>query len=470
MNKIKEIPLAHIVYAGEREAHKDLDGLVAAMQARGQLQPIGVYHKENAYHILYGRRRFLAAQRLAWEAIAATIYPAEKLDEYDALEIELMENVQREDLTWHERDVSVARLDKLMRAKRMGTGDSWSMRKTAELMGMALGSVATAIKMAESVEAFPRLREAKTRSEAERTLNTIVEAAVLAESAQRARARGDTPLTIQEQQQVLTDSVAGIPQPTASQIVSDKQCAAQRRLINAYLVSDLLEALSKVDDNSFHLIEYDPPYAIDLRNVVTLDEQQRADLMSAAISEKEYRPFLANIFHTAHSKLRPNGWLLVWIAFGKWQNMAIEELRDAGFEVNPFPAIWVKLYGNSRSPSTTLAPAYECFLYARKGQAILAKPGRDNTFIYKALHASAKVHPTEKPIELYEEILRTFCFEGNSVCTGFAGSGNFMLAAANCKLPVIGIDKADRYKDAYTMKVVSGVPGTYKSPNRKGDR
>src|SRR5262245_13118532 len=99
MPVMKEVPLAQIkVKDRARQDLGDIDGLAKSIQEKGLLQPITV---DEHYNLRAGERRFRAHQAAGIPTILAIVRPgAGKLD---ALEIELLENVQRKDLTWPEQ-------------------------------------------------------------------------------------------------------------------------------------------------------------------------------------------------------------------------------------------------------------------------------------------------------------------------------------------------------------------------------
>lgn len=74
-----------------------LADLADSLAAHGQLQPIGLQPQRGdpCYVIIYGHRRYLAAQALGWTTIAAIIHPPHA----DRLNLALAENMQRSDLT-----------------------------------------------------------------------------------------------------------------------------------------------------------------------------------------------------------------------------------------------------------------------------------------------------------------------------------------------------------------------------------
>jgi hypothetical protein len=110
-----------------------------------------------------------------------------------------------------------------------------------------------------------------------------------------------------------------------------------------------------------------------------------------------------------------------------------------------------------------LANCSQPFFYARKGAATINKPGHSNIFDTPPIAPQKKVHPTEKPIELYEEIISTFTPQGGKLLVPFAGSGNSLLAGANLGFEVLGFDLSQEYKNGYTLKVAANRPPNYSS-------
>lgn len=73
----------------------DLAGLAASIEKVGLLEPVIVRPKGHRYELVAGERRLRACQRIGTETIAATI---RELDDLQAAEIRLLENLDRRDL------------------------------------------------------------------------------------------------------------------------------------------------------------------------------------------------------------------------------------------------------------------------------------------------------------------------------------------------------------------------------------
>ena len=73
----------------------ELDDLSHSIRQKGLLQPILVRNKESYYEIIAGHRRYEACKKLGWKKIICHIV---ELDDKDAFEVSLIENIQRKSL------------------------------------------------------------------------------------------------------------------------------------------------------------------------------------------------------------------------------------------------------------------------------------------------------------------------------------------------------------------------------------
>ena len=80
-----------------REHFKEeaLESMAASLRERGMLQPLLVRQHGDDYQIIAGERRWRAAQRAGWRRVPVVVREATTVE---ALELALIENIQREDL------------------------------------------------------------------------------------------------------------------------------------------------------------------------------------------------------------------------------------------------------------------------------------------------------------------------------------------------------------------------------------
>lgn len=104
-----------------------LDELAQSIKRHGVLQPLIVRPHDNGYIIVAGERRWRAAQKAGLNQVPAIV---RSLAELEQLEIALIENVQREDLSPLDQAVSIQRLVSQFQltlddiAKRLGKAPS----------------------------------------------------------------------------------------------------------------------------------------------------------------------------------------------------------------------------------------------------------------------------------------------------------------------------------------------------------
>lgn len=88
-------------------AQEQLDGLVSSVREHGVIQPVLVRKKGEAYQIVAGERRWRAAQIAGLETVPVRIL---EIDDFQAMELALVENLQREDLTPTETALGIQEL------------------------------------------------------------------------------------------------------------------------------------------------------------------------------------------------------------------------------------------------------------------------------------------------------------------------------------------------------------------------
>ena len=122
-----------------------LDELAASIREHGVLQPILVRPiGPNQYQLIAGERRWRASKLAGLETIPALI---EDIDDDTALEISIIENLQRED---------ISPLDEAAMYDRMVTEHGYSIRKLADKLGKDKGYLENRLRLAD---APPEVRE-----------------------------------------------------------------------------------------------------------------------------------------------------------------------------------------------------------------------------------------------------------------------------------------------------------------------
>jgi len=167
-DKLKYVKLADIIFEDRaREDYGDLEELKTSITDKGVIQPITL---GSDLRLLAGGRRYSACMELGFLTIPAII--RDVVDDIDAREIELIENIHRKDFTWQERAKLTAEIDGMQRKKHPV---NWSQGKTAELVGLSQGAANKDIQLARAIAFIPEIAECKTADDAFKFIKKLEE-------------------------------------------------------------------------------------------------------------------------------------------------------------------------------------------------------------------------------------------------------------------------------------------------------
>lgn len=412
-----------------REVLGDLDALELNMKKSGLISPLAVKdNKDGTYRLLAGERRYTILKRNEVKEVPARIY-SEELSELEIKIIEKAENFYRKEFEYWELDkltLEITRLEQeLQGTKAPGPGQGGhSLSDTGEMLGVSKTTVSLAIKRAELREQMPELFEGcKTATDATNVIKKLDEAV--------------------------------LKQVIARKLESNTDDKKLMQLSKSFILKDFFEGVKEIPAGVFHLVEIDPPYAIDLAKQKKKDGESQYMLTDYnEIPSESYQEFLSKTFKECYRVMADHAWLLCWFAPQPWFEIVYQELNKAGFETTRMCGIWTKgVPGQNMNPSTRLANSYEMFFYAWKGQPALNKAGHGNDFHFSPVPSQQKTHPTERPIELTKEMYETFAFSGSRVLIPFLGSGNGLITAYQLGMTAIGFELGKGYKDSFLVKV-----------------
>lgn len=410
--KVKSVPIEDIEI-GERfrDDYGNLEELAESIKEFGLIQPISITQD---YVLLAGGRRLQAAILAGLTSIPCVIHKT--TEEVDNRELELQENIARKDFTWTER----ANLERKIFDLRKEKNPNWTQRDQVEEFGGAKGSVSRRLQLAEIISAVPELADSATEDEAWKKYQKL-------------------------QELIITEEM-------------DKDGEVQygdaiKHADGHYKIGDAIEGLRKVGGEVVSFIEVDPPYGVDLHGRKDRNKQTGQMDNYNEVSKEDYQEFVRTVAVQCYRVLRENSFMVWWYG-PEWYAPIIEILRNVGFKVSDIPAVWTKTgAGQTASPDTMLGSSYEPFFVCRKGQPKLRKPGRSNVFSFDPVPPQHKIHPTERPIELMDEIMDTFCYPSGVVCVPFLGSGVSLRAAYRNNCTGYGWDLDDMTKKHFLRKV-----------------
>ena len=188
---------------------------------------------------------------------------------------------------------------------------------------------------------------------------------------------------------------------------------------------DCMEAMKKMTDNQFDLAIVDPPYGID---------------------DKLYRSSYGNCVGSL-TKYAKNRW-----DKHKPNKKYFNEL----FRVSKNQIIWGANYFLDYLPSTRgiicwdkdkYVPNFSAWEMAWTSFDCVAR-------LYKKININPKkIHPTQKPVKLYEWLLMNYAKEGDTILDTHLGSGSIAIACHNLGFDLTGYEIDKEYFEAAKKRI-----------------
>lgn len=429
------IPLDKIRVTTDRQrqtfSDESLVDLMNSIEEFGLLHP-PVVAKEpgGTFRLIAGERRLRAIKMLSdlglsyshsGQKVPLNHIPVTFLSDLDPLslkEIELHENVKREDLTWQERLMAEAELVELKRlqAERRGE-DPPSFREIATDIGYdanAAGMISRHTKIAAMLS-DPEVAKAKTISEAEKIVEHKMRAAHHRELA------------------------ATVGKKTADETI---------KVFN----ESFQTALDKIDEK-FDVIIADPPYGVSAH---AMSEQGNRFGRDFDDGEGVFWNLIGDLLFFADHACKSQAHMYIFCSPDMVSRLSsfiadhLDEHSDDEWKLWPRPLIWAK--GNGVLPVPNGGPryTYECILYLRRGGRPTTKVDSDVIFCRME---EKSLHPDAKPVDLYINLLSRSAVPGDRICDPCAGSGPALVAARTLNLYATLCEKSELYYGAILKRM-----------------
>lgn len=196
---------------------------------------------------------------------------------------------------------------------------------------------------------------------------------------------------------------------------------------------DCMEGMKQIPDKYFELAIVDPPYGIGLKGANVIKNKSDGDRVfntqwDEAIPEKKYFDELQRV--SKEQIIWGGNYFLDYLGYCK------------------APIIWDKLNGDS--------------IYADGEMAWTSKGLPKNLRIFKhqwcgAFKASergaTKIHPTQKPIELYKWLLRNYAKQGDKILDTHMGSGSSVIACYDMGFDYMAFEIDKDYYEAACKRI-----------------
>ena len=228
-------------------------------------------------------------------------------------------------------------------------------------------------------------------------------------------------------------------------------------------LGDCLEVMKTIEDNSIDAIICDLPYGstqCKWDEIIPIDliwiEYNRVIKDGGAIVLFGAEPF-SSLLRVGNIKNFKYDW--IWNKKKAGNFRAVKSMPLMDYEK-------ISVFNHSRenyNPQMTIGKERKKGGYYSKHEQALnsGTKAKFNNLYYpkgilefsKANNKDSKLHPTQKPLELLEYLVKTYTNEGETVLDNTMGSGTTMLACKNLNRNGIGIEKDPQYYDVAVARV-----------------
>lgn len=335
-----------------------------------------------------------------------------KTDEVSLFQIELRENLAREQLPPQQEAAAIAQLHKLMgyNAPEIlpGLKKKVENREVAQVLVDLKGGpdhanletethrVAEAI-LVEGFKDEPEVKNAKS-------FDAMVKAA--RKAAQRAA---------QELHGLLT---------------AEEQTSGRHNVI----LGSCVDILPTLDAGTVDIILADPPYGIgaDKFGEQSLGHEYEDD-------EAAWKQVTDSLLRDAWRLTKEQAAMFIFCDVLQWAGLKRDIEQNTDWYVWPTPLIWHKP-NRGHAPQPKLGPSrrYEAILYAIKNRREVRKVGSD---VLTFSVPDNRLHAAGKPVDLYAELLSWVAYPGDVALDPCAGSGTIIEAGERLDLSTIAIEQ-----------------------------
>ena len=223
--------------------------------------------------------------------------------------------------------------------------------------------------------------------------------------------------------------------------IYNEDCLQLNKIYN----EDCLLGLQRIPNQSVDLIVTDPPYGINYQRHIR-------EKVYKKMKNDNSLDFLNECFLQCNRVLKDNTAIY---CFCSWHNVDVFKREFEKFFKLKNIIIWVKNNTSMGDLEGSYAPKHEMVLFGHKGRRKLE--GFRYPDVLGAARTGNKLHPTQKPLDLIELLIKNSSQVGDVVLDPFLGSGSTAVACINTNRNFIGFEISKEYCDIANQRINGSV-------------
>jgi DNA modification methylase len=200
---------------------------------------------------------------------------------------------------------------------------------------------------------------------------------------------------------------------------------------------DCLEVMQSIEPGSVDAVIIDPPYGINYQSHAKRNNGHRDRSLFRPVIIGDDSPFVAWL-PEAFRATRDGGCLACFCVWRVQEAFRVA-IEAAGFKVRS-QVIWDRIGHGMGDTATTFAPQHDTIWFATKGRFTFRSGRPKSVMRHQRINGVSLTHPTEKPVDLMESLVKSLTIPGETILDPTMGSGTTGVAAINTGRRFIGIE------------------------------
>lgn len=454
---MKRIKLEDIIVENRVRSCKEADviSLAESIKTNGLIHPITLNsenvlisggHRLEAFKLLakedperYGTIPYVNFEEYAIEA--GLIKAGESTPDHVLKLLEMEENLRRKSMTWQEKALGIAEYHR--RASIARAEEHWGQAQTAELFGLTQGHISYVLRIANRLKnkedpiwGCESIRDALELLMNEKKKEAMSKLAEFAKTKLSNIAPAKPIVTVAEDEP--EDDFSYLDAVETPNVVNStpQEKFTEDDALSIYVQGDCLEWLPKLKGKFDHIIT-DPPYGIDMENFMN------AESVDNVKEEHQVEPnldLLREFLRVSHENIKDTGFMCMWYDIVHHEKL-LSWASEAGWIPCRWPITWCKTSPCiNRTAQYNVTKATEvCMMLRASSNAVLVNK-RSVNWIMAASAETSPEHPFGKPSVVWDWLIDTVSFEGQTILDPFAGCGSSLLSMIRKKRVPMGIE------------------------------
>lgn len=471
------LPLANIDrFDRYRQSYRNIDKLAESISILGLAQPIVLnIQSDGSYKLVAGGRRCKALELLNISTLehGITCEPGragyvvrQELSAETLLELELEENLQREDTEWYEDVLQFRNIAKSYERKAALSSQTWGYRQAGMLLGVSSARAHGIITVAEYlIKSDKEIQEAGSLDNAIRILlgrkEDEANKILAKESASSFTFHENLPGAKAPLDEIVID-LGELPGSKASRKSGSETEQEDTKepeifapgfeekeitipLSRMFFQGDFREIMPKMPSESVDHILTDIPYGIEMDNL----DVQNQERVEAQHDVEENVSLMPDFVKQAFRVVKDKGYVVFFYDLD-WHIYLRELAVKEGFKVQRWPFVWVKTHPcRNQAPQYNFTKTIETAMVLRKGNATLNMPQtRGHILEDGQIERKLYRNPFAKPFAVWKVLLDAIALKGQIILDPFAGEMSCPRAVINSGMQPMGIELMEHHFNA----------------------